>query len=517
MDLRVILIKPSKYAEDGSVERFWRGFMPNSTLNHMYSMTLAYMRNSGAEIDLSAFDEYVQDKLDYLKLIRGDGIPTLVALVGVQSHQFHRALDLAALARRQSPPPPRAAVTPAASAVSTLPVEDPQSLSALETFRRDVAPLPGGGAAALQAGLEEIDQGYNQAYANLFPEVASGVTFPGEQNPFEEAPANAGTDSGTGDSPDSNTNPTDPGEAPAPEVDSGNTPPPGGGGGDGTTPEPDSPPEDIPTPRPLYNFLVIGDLQGNGSLVSRANLLDNTLVLENSLEISFFPGSLHSLLVFTEGERLFTTDLDRDGSIDFVLIRVVPAVGSSVESYLQVAPGRFELHGSAAFFLQEVTALALYDVTGDEREELVLLMRGSDHLFVYELQNRDWTYLYELVLPFSPSTLMVSSAGAPLGTRLLYVVDESLRYVVNLNSRQPDRLRFGSRAPLNHLITLAVDWLGSGEQPMLIFGLQDVLLLAEQRGGTLETIAAFDTRSRVPVVILGDYLGIGERQLLWLP
>jgi len=30
--LRVVLVKPSKYGMDGSVERFRLGFMPNSTL-----------------------------------------------------------------------------------------------------------------------------------------------------------------------------------------------------------------------------------------------------------------------------------------------------------------------------------------------------------------------------------------------------------------------------------------------------------------------------------------------------
>ena len=55
---RSILIKPSKYAEDGFVERFWRGFIPNSTLSYMYSMTLAYIEETGANIELFAVDEY---------------------------------------------------------------------------------------------------------------------------------------------------------------------------------------------------------------------------------------------------------------------------------------------------------------------------------------------------------------------------------------------------------------------------------------------------------------------------
>ncbi len=48
-----------------------------------------------------AIDEYVYTDLDYLNLLEPSrNSNTLVALVGVQSHQFHRALDLAALAHR---------------------------------------------------------------------------------------------------------------------------------------------------------------------------------------------------------------------------------------------------------------------------------------------------------------------------------------------------------------------------------------------------------------------------------
>jgi hypothetical protein len=88
MALRVVLLKPSKYGADGFVDRFRRGVMANSTLPHLRSMTPA--------ADVLSIDEYVHTDLDYLRHLEGPR--TLVALVGVQSHQFHRALDLAALA-----------------------------------------------------------------------------------------------------------------------------------------------------------------------------------------------------------------------------------------------------------------------------------------------------------------------------------------------------------------------------------------------------------------------------------
>jgi radical SAM superfamily enzyme YgiQ (UPF0313 family) len=99
--LRVVLLKPSKYAADGWVERFRWGFMPNSTLAHLAALTASpAFAGDGARHEIFAIDEYVHTDLDYLELLRRDpGRPTLLALVGVQSHQLHRALDLAALAR----------------------------------------------------------------------------------------------------------------------------------------------------------------------------------------------------------------------------------------------------------------------------------------------------------------------------------------------------------------------------------------------------------------------------------
>jgi len=95
--LRIVLLKPSKYGIDGAVERFRWGFMPNSTLPYLKSLTPAAVDGSPCEV--LTVDEYVHTDLRYLDLLRRtEGRRTLLALVGVQSHQFHRALDLAALA-----------------------------------------------------------------------------------------------------------------------------------------------------------------------------------------------------------------------------------------------------------------------------------------------------------------------------------------------------------------------------------------------------------------------------------
>jgi hypothetical protein len=95
--LRVVIIKPSKYNVSGHVERYRWGFMPNSTVPYIRSMTPASV--DGVPIETVAIDEYVQTDLQYLDLLRKPDKPTILAVVGVQSHQFQRGLDLAALAR----------------------------------------------------------------------------------------------------------------------------------------------------------------------------------------------------------------------------------------------------------------------------------------------------------------------------------------------------------------------------------------------------------------------------------
>lgn len=95
--LKVVLVKPSKYNPDGSVQRFWRGFLPNATGNYIKSMTPPVL--NGQVIETQYIDESVYRPAEYMHLLEcHDGSQTLVAFVGVQSHQFQRALDLAAYA-----------------------------------------------------------------------------------------------------------------------------------------------------------------------------------------------------------------------------------------------------------------------------------------------------------------------------------------------------------------------------------------------------------------------------------
>src|SRR3989344_4550409 len=97
--LNIVVLKPSKYGLNGCVERFWRGFMPNSTIPFIRSMIPDSIGDTNILVE--SVDEYVHTDLTYLNLLDAKLGPTLLLLVGVQSHQFQRALDLAAFARKR--------------------------------------------------------------------------------------------------------------------------------------------------------------------------------------------------------------------------------------------------------------------------------------------------------------------------------------------------------------------------------------------------------------------------------
>src|SRR6185295_12361304 len=66
--LRVVVIKPSKYNPRGLVERFWKGFMTNSTI--YYIASLVPREVAGIPVEVHTIDEYVEPNLRYLELLR---------------------------------------------------------------------------------------------------------------------------------------------------------------------------------------------------------------------------------------------------------------------------------------------------------------------------------------------------------------------------------------------------------------------------------------------------------------
>jgi radical SAM superfamily enzyme YgiQ (UPF0313 family) len=98
--LRVVLIKPSKYDDEGYVVRFWRGVLPGNSLNVLHGLTEDVSRRrvlGDIPIQVETFDE-TAEKVPVRRIVRSSrqpGTKLVVCLVGVQTNQFPRALDLA--------------------------------------------------------------------------------------------------------------------------------------------------------------------------------------------------------------------------------------------------------------------------------------------------------------------------------------------------------------------------------------------------------------------------------------
>ena len=96
----IVLIKPSKYDDDGYVIRFWKGVLPSNTLNVLHGLTediKARQVFGDLPIQVTTFDE-TAEKVPLAKIIRWSkepGTKLLVCLVGVQTNQFPRAMDMA--------------------------------------------------------------------------------------------------------------------------------------------------------------------------------------------------------------------------------------------------------------------------------------------------------------------------------------------------------------------------------------------------------------------------------------
>jgi radical SAM superfamily enzyme YgiQ (UPF0313 family) len=96
---RVVLIKPSHYDQDGYVIQWWRSTLPSNSLASVYALMqeCARQRVLGPDVDIEieACDECntIVDVAGVAKRIRAAG-GGMVGLIGVQSNQFPRALDL---------------------------------------------------------------------------------------------------------------------------------------------------------------------------------------------------------------------------------------------------------------------------------------------------------------------------------------------------------------------------------------------------------------------------------------
>jgi tRNA A37 methylthiotransferase MiaB len=100
------LIKPSHYDDDGYVIQWWRGSVPSNSLSTLYGLAeearARRVLGPDVRIDIEVRDE-TTEVLPLHRIIRRfqrNGLNGLVCLVGVQTNQFPRAMDIARKLRR---------------------------------------------------------------------------------------------------------------------------------------------------------------------------------------------------------------------------------------------------------------------------------------------------------------------------------------------------------------------------------------------------------------------------------
>ena len=98
---QLILIKPSHYDDDGYLIRWWRAMSPSNSLASVYSIAADCAERQVLGPDV-AIDIVVMDEINtrigvpaLIERFRRHGNFGCVALVGVQSNQYPRALDIA--------------------------------------------------------------------------------------------------------------------------------------------------------------------------------------------------------------------------------------------------------------------------------------------------------------------------------------------------------------------------------------------------------------------------------------
>ena len=176
----IVLVKPSRYDDDGYVVQWYSSILPSNSLASVYAL-LAQCAESkvlGPDVDIriEAWDE-CNTVIDVDKVARrikraGSGF---VGLVGVQSNQYPRALDLA---RRF-----RAAGVPVliggfhvSGCISMLPKLPPDLQEALDL---GITLFAGEGEGRMAALLRDIDQGTLKPIYNFIsdlPDMAAAVT-----------------------------------------------------------------------------------------------------------------------------------------------------------------------------------------------------------------------------------------------------------------------------------------------------------------------------------------------------
>jgi len=404
-----------------------------------------------------------------------------------------------------------ASATPPKSGPARPPRPTPASQEA--PSRRNEMPLGLAAGGGLAGELDQLDRGYEAAQNLLFSGFRGAPTNP--TNPFDQALDDSQPETPADPTPTDDGDTTETDDSPGDE-----TPPTEGDSGDNSDgPEGGDPaPPDTSAPEKVLDFLMVG-IPGSSALIQRASFDGSNFVLEDGSQLGFFVGGVRSLLSFDLNSSLVIEDFNRDGRDDFCLIREVPSVGTGIELFEQDTEGAFHVVASLVLYLQRVQSAVLFDIEADGELELLVGLDGESRLFVYERDGSNWHYSREFILPIVPALMFVSRAESINLERQLQIIDPALQVVLTARSESPVAFSLGFGTPLQKMGSLAVDFYHTGDtQPNVRFiQLEDRLVLFEERNEQPVAYASLERRAKAPVLLIGDYSRLGNRELIWLP
>src|SRR3954452_18230087 len=178
---KIVLIKPSHYDADGYVIQWWRSLVPSNSLASVHGLLAACNSEKAlgpdVTIEVEAYDECntVIGVRKIVKAIRAAGAG-FVGLVGVQSNQFPRALDLARQLRAANIPVVIGGFHVSGS-IAMLPALRPELNEALDL---GVTLFAGEAEGRMQSLLADIDTGRQRPIYNFMDDLPSlaGAALP---------------------------------------------------------------------------------------------------------------------------------------------------------------------------------------------------------------------------------------------------------------------------------------------------------------------------------------------------
>jgi hypothetical protein len=221
------------------------------------------------------------------------------------------------------------------------------------------------------------------------------------------------------------------------------------------------------------------------------------------------------ILTFGERDKVWIGDLNGDKRLDLAVSRIIPGQGTGIDTFIQTGTG-FVAQASAFIQFGLVQSIGAFDVTEDGIPELVVLVEGKNNLAIYQGKDAEWAYVKEMVLPVNGGVLFRSGLETAFLIPYLYILDRNLTGLASIMPTQPNAFRIGLRFPSDFVRTLDVKLTGETD-PIVAIEMDDSLILIEKQHATISPFLVVETGSEVPFLIIGDYLGDGTRQVVWVP